>query len=106
MRETPDVLRGKINRVENLLRAHEQHRGAARTGFPAEITTWDVWQVLAECPTCYDTGAVCENHHGIPLEHVPYRCGCAGIGDPCPDCCDPSLAERSGRIEDAFRPGG
>jgi len=67
---------------------------------------------MAACPSCADTGHVCENHPDRPwgglwccdasneglCEHG--ACGC-GAGDPCPACCPPGPFTS---IADAFTP--
>jgi hypothetical protein len=68
----------------------------------------------ARCPSCADSGHVCENHPDQPwgplccavgdngrCEHG--ACGC-GAGEPCRACCTPVLADGTHPIGDAFTP--
>jgi hypothetical protein len=68
------------------------------------------------CPSCRDTGHVCENHperwwgglccdtaalRGAYCEHG--ACGC-GAGMPCPACCSPIPQDGARQIGEAFVP--
>lgn len=57
------------------------------------------------CPTCLDTGHVCENHPDrawAVLADVEECCG--GAGMPCPACCSPVAEDGTHSIVEAFTP--
>lgn len=59
------------------------------------------------CPTCEDTGHVCENHPErawAGLVGGPACCG--GAGMPCPACCSPVPEDGSQSAVEAFIPDG
>lgn len=72
---------------------------------------------MTHCPTCNDSGHVCENHPDKPwggiccdqprefTGHCQHgACHCGGAGMPCAACCSPIPEDGSTPIGLAFTP--
>ena len=56
------------------------------------------------CPSCRNTGHVCENHPDHPwggISDAPNACAC-GAGMPCPECTTPVPQDGTHSITDCF----
>lgn len=65
---------------------------------------------MTRCPTCLDTGHVCENHPDRPWAYIARErhpeveeC-CGGAGMACPACCSPIPTDGTRSIVEAFTP--
>lgn len=56
------------------------------------------------CPTCVDTGYVCENHPDRAWGGLTGDECCGGAGMPCPACCSPIPPDGTRSIVEAFVP--